>query len=83
MHYSIWCMSESYLSVVLTICSSESFQIFGLLLPLMLDDGGCLNAFLPMDLFLSTSTHLALGQGSRVIFGTLGLAVISGRFPHY
>jgi hypothetical protein len=63
--------------------SSESFQIFGLLLLLMLDDGGCLNSLLPMDLFLSTSTHLALGQGSRVIISTLGLAVISGRFPHY
>jgi hypothetical protein len=36
----------------------EFFQIFGLLLLLMLDDGGCLNALLPMDLFLSTSPIL-------------------------
>jgi hypothetical protein len=63
--------------------SSKSFQIFGLLLLLVLVDGGCLNALLPVDLFLSTSTHLSLGQGSRVIISTLGLAVISGRFPHY
>jgi hypothetical protein len=76
-------MLELYLGVVLTIFSSESFQIFGLLLPLMLDDGGFLNAFLPADLFLSNSTHLSLGQRYRVIFGTLGLTVISGRFPHY
>jgi hypothetical protein len=33
--------------------SFESFQIFGLLLLLMLDDGGFLNSLLPVDLFLS------------------------------
>ena len=32
----------------------------------MLDDEGCLNDFLPMDLFLSTATHLALGMRIRV-----------------
>jgi hypothetical protein len=66
-----------------TILSSESFQIFGLLLPLVLDVGRCLNAFLPADLFLSTSTNLSLGQGSRFICGALGLVVISGSFPCY
>jgi hypothetical protein len=63
--------------------SSESFQIFGLLLLFVLDDGGCLNSLLPTDLFLSNSTHISLGHGSRVIFSTLGLTVISGRFPLY
>jgi hypothetical protein len=29
--------------------------------PLMLDDRGCPNSFLPTDLFLSTSAHLTLG----------------------
>jgi hypothetical protein len=86
MCYSFWYMSESYLGMVLLIFLSEFFQIFGLLLLLVLDDGGCLNSlfsFLPMDLFLSTSAHLSLGHGSRVIFSTLGLAVISGKFPRY
>jgi hypothetical protein len=78
----IWCTRDILHGGPFNI-SSESFQIFGLLLLLMLDDGGCLNSLLPMDLFLSTSTHLSLGQGSRVIISTLGLAVISGRFPHY
>jgi hypothetical protein len=41
------------------------------MLPLVLDYGGCLNTFLPMDLFLSNSTHIAQGQGYRVIFGNL------------
>jgi hypothetical protein len=63
--------------------SFESFQIFGLLLLLMLVDGGCLNAPLLIDLFLSNSTHLSLRQGSRVLISTLGLAVIGGRFPRY
>jgi len=49
----------------------------------MLDDGGCVNAFLPVDLFLLTSSHLALGQVSRIICGTLGLVVTNGRFPRY
>jgi hypothetical protein len=63
--------------------SSKSFQIFGLLLLLILDDGGFLNALLPTNLFLSTSTHISIRQGSRVIFSTLRLVVISGRFLHY
>jgi hypothetical protein len=83
MCYSIWYIPKSYLGLVLSIFSYESFQIFGLLLFLVLDDGGCLNAFLPADPFILTSAHLALGHGSRVIFSTLGLVVISGRFPHY
>jgi len=43
----------------------------------------CINSLLLVDLFLFNSTHISLGQGSRVIFHTLGLVVISGRFPHY
>jgi hypothetical protein len=53
--------------------SFESFQIFGLLLLLMLDDGGCLNSLLPTDLFLSTSTHLALGQDLESLLVPWGL----------
>ena len=39
---------------------------------LMLDDEGCLNSFLPMDLFLSIATHLALGMRFRVLWQYLG-----------
>jgi hypothetical protein len=60
-----------------------SSKIFGLLPPLVLDDGGCLNAFLPMGSLPLNLTHLSLGEGSRDMFGTLGLAIISGRLPHY
>jgi hypothetical protein len=41
--------------------SSKYFQIFGLLLLLMLDDGEFLNSLLQVDLFLSNSTHISLG----------------------
>jgi hypothetical protein len=41
---------------------SQSFKIFGLLLLLMLDDGGCLNALLPVDLFPLTSAHFLWDQ---------------------
>jgi hypothetical protein len=63
--------------------SSKFFQIFILLLFLVLDDGEFPNSLLPMELFLSTSTHLALGWESRVFVSTIGLDVISGMFPHY
>jgi hypothetical protein len=36
-----------------------------------------------MPYFLLTSTHLIVGHISRIIVSTLGLAVISGNFPHY
>jgi hypothetical protein len=36
-----------------------------------------------MPYFLSTSTHLIVGHISRIIVSTLGLVVISGKFPHY
>ena len=49
----------------------------------MLDDGGFLNAFLPMDLFLSTAKPLALGMIFIVYDSSLGIAVISGNFPRY
>jgi hypothetical protein len=48
---------------------------------LVLVDGGYLNALLPMDLFLLTTT-LYLGVISRYIYGILGLAVLSGGFLH-
>ena len=49
----------------------------------MLDDEGCLNAFLPMDLFLLTATPLSMGMRFRVYDSTLGIAVINGNFPCY
>ena len=66
------------------LCTSHSSRSNQSLIYLMLDDGGCLNATLPTDLFLSTSNHLALGM----IFGfydncTLGIAVMSGSLPRY
>jgi hypothetical protein len=83
MCYSIWYMMESYLNLFLLIFFSKFFQIFGLLPLLVLDDGECLNSVLPIDLFLSNSSNISLGQRSKVIFSTLGIAVISGRFPCY
>jgi hypothetical protein len=83
MHYSIWCMLKSYLDVVLKVFLSNPFQIFGLFLPLMLYDGGCLNFFLLVDRFLSNSTYLSMGQRYTIICGTLGLVVINGIFPCY
>jgi len=54
------------------ISSFDLFQIFSLPPPLMLDDGGFLNAFLPMGSLPSTSTHISLGEGSRFMFWYLG-----------
>jgi hypothetical protein len=62
--------------------SSESLQIFFLLL-LMLVNGGCHNYLLPADLFVSNSTHLSLGHGYRFIISTLGISIINVRFPRY
>jgi len=47
----------------------------------VLDDEGCLNAFLPTDLFLSTATHLALGMRFRVLRQYLGNCCPQWQFP--
>ena len=49
----------------------------------MLDDEGCLNAFLPTDLFLSTATPLALERDLEFYDSTLGIVVLNGNFPRY
>jgi hypothetical protein len=67
MHYSIWCMLDFYLYVFLTIYSSRSFQIFFILLSLVLDDGRCLNSFLQVDIFISTS-HILLWDRDLELF---------------
>jgi hypothetical protein len=62
MHYSIWCMRETYSMVCPSnfhLRPSKSFSFYFL----MLDDGGCLNSLLPVDLFPSNSTHFLWDQG--------------------
>ena len=57
-------------TVSLNFCVSHSLvsvHYIMYLTYLVLDDGGCFNAFFPMDLFLSTKTHLALGMRFRVL----------------
>ena len=91
-HY--WLLLRGSLSWVVHIrCTQETYSIVCLakLCPsqispryfLVLVDGGCLNASLPMDLFLSLSTHLSLGIRFRVYDSTLGIAVINANFPRY
>ena len=60
--------------------STNSRSIYSLN-DLMLDDEGCFNAFLPMDLFLSTARHLALGMIFRVLWQYLGDCNHQWQFP--
>ena len=75
-HFAValtFCVGHSLVSIhyimssaFLVVKFSTNFRSNQSLTYLVLDDEGCLNAFLPTDLFLSTATHLALGM--RFIF---------------
>jgi hypothetical protein len=62
MCYPIQCMQEMYSVVYPSNISFNSFKIFVLLLFLKLDDGGCLNSILPLNIFPLTLTHFLQDQ---------------------